>query len=359
MPKKIIIISIFMSFFFIMAGCRNSEATSQQSEDEWNFQVDEMLNDDLKANFSVEFPDDFKPEVIEAAADKDYFLNNKEQIKEFLFKDIPTQEIKEEVNDYEGLTTVIIRNNERCLLFGNDSSSLYYSNNETLSDCYNLIYSGGTSAQIFSRDLERFKGDELPGISQEAARELSDEMLTMSGFKAGFEPECYALDVNVMNDIWEENNFSSVSFTNRSEWIEGEDAYLFIYQGNVNGIAVGYSENAGLSSFAYNLVGKDGIITSSVGCNLSKIESETVDVIPPEQMYEIIKNRFNNLMIKKVEITDLSLTYEITEYSFDTFIAELSPVWICTFSYEESDTNNSSNKVINTFRFNAITGKDI
>lgn len=344
-----IIIVLFVAM--LLSGCKKESA---DSKNDWVIQIQQQ-DEEITTRIDADFTKSIPIRSLQFTLGDNPVLKQPEDLSDFLIPD-KSKVITEEENLYSAQL------NERFLSISPYIS--YFIRDEVLSSRYTMTYSSGDSSMLFESQFLKYMDDkELENIDKEAAREQSDKLLKMFGWTNHEEAECYAMDYRNMNkvrsnqDVYLDENMEVDKELNK-EWTSDENAYLFVYQGYLEGEQIYNSSERGVTPYACIIIDKEGPVYCQVGSQLNmKDWKESDKVVTANEAYEICINRLESLMVYNVQIDDLSLRYIITDFSFENNTGKVEPIWSFHYTYEEKNPDNSMKKMEHILRINAIDGR--
>lgn len=348
---KILAILMFISMLF---GCSNQSASNIENND-WVLDIDEMLDDSIKVNIKVNFTNQIPFSKLNFSAVKNKELNEDSPICKLLFPG-KTLNFQREINS--SLLQV-----DDSFLIGSEYS-LMYMREDVLANRYTILYENGDATMYINPIVNEYLSkEEIQGFPMSEAKKRSDEIMTLLGKKQIDNVDTYIFDISGLNKLTE--YFIKTYDTNKTlpelskTWIPGEEAYLFVYHGVIEGNSV-YDSAETLQPFSSVIVDKKGVLYFSIGndMELSK-KDEQEKVITAKEAYDIAIKRMKNIMLDNLKINNLSLQYIITEFNFDDAQGVVSPIWTLDYTYEEKDPENSSKTKIleSKIRINALDGR--
>lgn len=344
-----IIIVLFVAM--LLSGCKKESA---DSKNDWVIQIqhqDEEITTHIDADFTKSIP----IRSLQFTLGDNPVLKQPEDLSDFLIPD-KSKVITEEENSYSAQL------NGKFISISPYVS--YFIRDEVLSSRYTMAYSSGNSSMLFKTQfLMDMDNKELENIDKEAAREQSDELLKMFGWTNHEEAECYAMDYRNMNkirsnqEVYLDENMEVDKELNK-EWTPDENAYLFLYQGYLEGEQIYNSTERGVTPYACIIIDKEGPVYCEVGSQLNmKDWKESDKVVTANEAYEICINRLESLMIYHVQIDDLTLQYIITDFSYESNSGKVEPIWTFHYTYEQKNPDNSMKNMEHILRINAIDGR--
>lgn len=344
-------IIVLLLIAILLTGC---EKQSIDTKNDWIIKIQDE-NDGIITNINSDFTGNIPIKTLEFTLGDNPVLKQPKDLSDFLIPD-QGKVITEEENLYSAQL------NERFLSIS--PYVCYFIRDEVLSSRYTMTYSSGDSSMLFeSQFLKCMDDKELENIDKETAKEQSDELLKMFGWTNHEEAECYAMDYRNMNkvrsnqDVYLDENMEVDKELNK-EWTSDENAYLFVYQGYLEGEQIYNSSERGVIPYACIIIDKEGPVYCEVGSQLNiKDWKESDKVITAKEAYEICINRLESLMIYHVQIDDLTLQYIITDFSYESNSGKVEPIWSFHYTYEEKNPDNSMKKMEHKLRIKAIDGR--
>lgn len=358
---KVIFVILIMIIFTV--NCTKKEEMQKNSE-EFDIQVDEKINENLKVKISKAFSEkEVKNQAVlsvepypltekwaQGLADKYFHIDGSVKLNR-------NKEYEESFGDL----CFDISGDEYYFLAKLDSITFYTDKNFDnearvyFEDAFGLY-------PYFKEDAAKYYDQsDLTKMSYQEAQELCTSVLSDSGFSY-FEPgiESFTITSEAMRKYREANpDIFNAELDKTGDWLKSDGFYVFCFPTEVNGDKI--RGNSIFVDYAQFLVCDNKIISAFIPSKLKVKEQEKKQIKDPQYVLDNIITMYENIILtQKVEIYDLNMIYACTKMNSTQGEGIRSWEYICAPIWEFSVRFTDETGVMEgNVLYNAVTGERI